>query len=566
MSTVVEKRISAVSQFKFRKNDIIGSADAADDAAFLSTCFVDSGDLEILRDTNDKRRIVVGRTGVGKTALLQRLIAVEPRTIELPPENLAFEYLSNSTILPWLIQQGVDLDLFFKLLWRHVLAIELLRARFGTPNEHRTGYSLSVGERIKELVTGNKKLSGALDYLRKWAGESFWQETDHRIREVTSVFEQSIKSDSALAAALAAPGVRVTAKVGGAATSLQRSEEKTDVAHRAQSIVNSIQMRELTNVLELVNAVLDDPQKKYFVVIDRLDERWVADDLKNLLLRALIETAKDFRKVQNAKIVIALRRDLFERVVHETRDSGFQAEKYRDQFLEVRWLDSQLRELVDRRVSQLVASRYTSRPVGLADLLPARIHGRGKDRDGVDYFVSRAMHRPRNAIMFFNECITKAAGEPQISKQVLLKAEADYSKSRLDALYDEWFAQFPNLVLAVELLRRRRHKLRLVDLCDQQAAEAFLDCCTRAAVEDRLSEIARDVCEQPSRMQDAARRVTAVLFLVGIVGLKPQRAESTRWSDSDMWTDQEPLVDDDTGITVHPAYRRALEVDDSDGR
>ena len=67
-------------------------------------------------------------------------------------------------------------------------------------------------------------------------------------------------------------------------------------------------------------------------------------------------------------------------------------------------------------------------------------------------------------------------------------------------------------------------------------------------------------------MQDAARRVTAVLFLVGIVGLKPQRAESTRWCDSDMWTDQEPLVDDDTGITVHPAYRRALEVDDSDGR
>ena len=56
---------------------------------------------------------------------------------------------------------------------------------------------------------------------------------------------------------------------------------------------------------------------------------YIADDgLKYKLIRALIETIKSFRQVRSVKIVVSLRLDLLQRVISETRDSGFQSEKY----------------------------------------------------------------------------------------------------------------------------------------------------------------------------------------------------------------------------------------------
>jgi hypothetical protein len=117
------------NQFRFRKHDSIGAAAAEDDKTFLSTCFYDTGDLECLRTPGDPRRILVGRTGIGKTALLLRLTEVEEHVVWLEPGYLALQYLSNSTILKELNEIGVNLDPFYKLLWTHILIVELIRLR-----------------------------------------------------------------------------------------------------------------------------------------------------------------------------------------------------------------------------------------------------------------------------------------------------------------------------------------------------------------------------------------------------------------------------------------------------
>jgi hypothetical protein len=105
--------------FTFRKHHIIGYADAVEDNAWLENCFVDNGTLDILRDVTDARCAVVGRTGVGKSALLRMLGHNEDRTIELDPESLALTYLSSNSTISFYSEAGVNMNLFFDMLWRH---------------------------------------------------------------------------------------------------------------------------------------------------------------------------------------------------------------------------------------------------------------------------------------------------------------------------------------------------------------------------------------------------------------------------------------------------------------
>jgi type IV secretory pathway VirB4 component len=99
MATVRSKSKNQQDGFRFKSLDNIGVAAAEDDTDFLHDCFVDIGDLAVLANCQDPRSIIVGRTGSGKTALLERLLRSEERAIQIRPESLALSYISNSTIL-----------------------------------------------------------------------------------------------------------------------------------------------------------------------------------------------------------------------------------------------------------------------------------------------------------------------------------------------------------------------------------------------------------------------------------------------------------------------------------
>ena len=103
----------ADAKFRFKQVDRIGAADALEDQEFLSQCFLDTGLLGVLRNVDDPRRIVLGRTGSGKTALILELERKEPRCIRIEPESLALPYVSNSTVLDFVSRLGVKLDVFF---------------------------------------------------------------------------------------------------------------------------------------------------------------------------------------------------------------------------------------------------------------------------------------------------------------------------------------------------------------------------------------------------------------------------------------------------------------------
>jgi hypothetical protein len=539
-------------KFRFKQVDRIGAADALEDQEFLSQCFLDTGLLGVLRNVDDPRRIVLGRTGSGKTALILQLESTEPRCIRIEPESLALPYVSNSTVLDFVSRLGVKLDVFFRLLWRHVFTVELLRSHFQLTNETD---SLGLWQRLSSVLSGNRqKHKQALEYLKKW-GKSFWKETDYRIRELTDTLETNLKT--------AIQPTLGNMKFGLEAVRNLTTEQKQDVVHNAQHVVNDVQIRELSDIITLIDDVLDDPQKRYFLIVDRLDENWVDDKVRYLLIRALIETARDFRKVKNAKIVLGLRVDLIERVFRETRDAGFQEEKYESLFCNIEWTPTQLRDLINKRVGALVRQRYTTKAVDVEELLPKEMG----DRDGITYVTDRTLMRPRDAIMFFNACVSQSVNSPIISVDALRKAEGEYSRDRLAALADEWHAECPNLAKYVSVLKGRPAMFPLSDLFQTSVQDFCLEIAASPPEKpDDLSVLAIRVAEGIVPIEEFVRAVVATFYKVGAVGVKLATFESVAWSLQGRRTVSQAELSAEVRVAVHPAFWRVLGINPRSAR
>jgi hypothetical protein len=535
--------------FRFRSHDTIGVADAEADNAFLKECFVDTGDLEFLLDCEDHRRIVLGRTGAGKTALLSQLPTRSPRVIAIAPESLALSYVSNSNILQFVHGVGVNLDTFFKLLWRHVFTVEVIKAHF-----HLDGPDAKEGliDWLRNLFSDKKRqYEKALKYLEQW-GSKFWEQTDYRIKDLTTKLETELKASIGT-------GI-IIPKAGVSASTTLSQEEKAEVVQRAQYVVNQVQIQELSYVLDLLDGILDDPQSRYYVVIDRLDENWVEEGLRHLLIRALIETVRDFRKVRNAKIILALRYDLIDRVIRISRTAGFQEEKYESLFLELNWTKDQLIKVLDSRIDHLVKQSYTKDLVTHRDLLPRTIDGMAT----IDYIVRRTLMRPRDIIMFFNACIKQATDTPQISTQMVKEAEGEYSRQRLRSLADEWYTDYPQLMGSTELLKGRRSHFTLSEVALEDCLDLAVKLLADPSITGEQAEILRRVESDPTCVGEYRRWLFAMFYRVGLVGLKLASFETTVWSYSKRRSVSATEITDGTRINIHPCFWRTLGVNPSE--
>jgi hypothetical protein len=328
----------------FRKHANIGSADAIEDKKFLEKTFLDNGELDILADSNEPKCIILGRTGSGKTALLERLSDTKERAIKIAPEGLALTYVSNNDVLNFFTAVGVNMDLFYRLLWRHVFAVEIIKVHYKIVNEKARDNFLI---QIKDRLSRNKSRQEAIDYFVK-CGESFWKESDYRVKEVTETLENDL--GLSLGTKLKGQILGVTDAEVNFNTELAKrltKEQKAEIIRRGQQVVDRVQMLKLSEVMDILNEILDDKQKKYYITIDRLDENWVNDNLRFRLIRALLDTVRELNhKIQNAKIIIAIREDLLDRVFRYTRDPGYQEEKYKSLYLTLTWNENELEELL----------------------------------------------------------------------------------------------------------------------------------------------------------------------------------------------------------------------------
>ncbi len=538
--------------FVFKKHMVVGEVDAENDQKYLEECFLDIGDYEVIEDTESPQSIILGRTGVGKSALLEHLEANSERVIRIEPDELALKHISNSTILNFFESLGVKLDIFYNLLWQHTLAVELIKHKYNIDSAiEKTNFIDS----ITAVISGNRKKLQALKYIEEW-GDKFWVDTETRIKEFTDKLESSLKSSIVSRI----PGLKLTSE----GKALLSEEQKSEVIHYGNKVVSSVQIEKLSKIVNLLaEDIFSDPQKKTYILIDRLDENWVNDDLRYKLIRALIETIKKFRSIKPVKIVVTLRTDLLDRVLDKTRDSGFQREKYNNLFLKLAWKKDQLKTLIDKIINYLLKHKYTNSEVCFDDVFHSKI-----DKvSSVDYILDRTLLRPRDAIMFVNFCLEEAQGKAEISGSIIKLAEKVYSLDRIESLKYEWFVEHPLLERYIGILHHKNSSFKVSNISDDELEILILelleypiensDIIVRSAYNYMKSKNAAS----DGKFTQIRQNILFVLYKIGVVGIKVDGLSSVRWI-HDKTQDLTPHKINTTSIVyIHKMLWRALAID-----
>lgn len=441
---------------------------------------------------------------------------------------------------------GVKLDLFYRFLWRHLLAVELLKLRYDLKNEAQSSGIIATLSRWTERDEA-KKL--ALSYFREW-GDRFWLETDEHIKEITKKLTRD------LGAKLGAEFSNVGISLEGAKS--LTTEQKTEVTNRAQHVVSQLQIRKLSDVLAMLDEeVFKDDQKQYYILLDRLDEDWAGTETRCRFIRALIEEIKTFRNIRNVNFLVAMRRDLLDLVFDRTRDAGFQQEKYESYLLGMRWSAADLRLLVDKRIKEVFKRQYTKDDVMFEDIFPRpKKHG-GSSAFG--YILDRTLFRPRDVMQFINECFSAASDRPRVSWRSLLAAEANYSKKRLNSLFEEWGELYPGLRHSIEMLRGLPAEFTRSALGGERLNGVVQDMMYEAG--DPCADAVRAYCESSSSSvseADVVAEFISCFYKIGAIGVMISTEGPYMWADYDHATLSRGEVRRINKIRIHKMLYRAL--------
>lgn len=513
--------MEALGKYKLRKGFSVGSL-AAENDKLLHSVFVDAGYLARLCDPTDHAFLLLGRSGSGKTALVRQMTELHgtDHVMLLDPEELSMQYLQNS-VLREITSWNVNLEIFYKYLWRHVCILTLAQMRYQDPATLPSKISALAG--FREMFFGDEQKASearklALSYVSNYS-DIFWVATDTKIMKITSEMANELKKDKSIASHLGLDRVAVEGKFGSGAVSKTTDKVEEEVVARAQEIVSRFQIADLNRVFDAVTKYsFEDEQSPYFLVIDDLDKNWMPDDELYLeLLKSLLLVVRDLNyRLKNAKVIVALREDIYQRVYQRSSKQQSQREKWADVQIRVRWSREQLIELIDRRLAEVLRGQYTQVAPKLEELLPARKR-RSNAEDALDYVIERTLMRPRDLIDLVNRCLGKDAEISRLTWSDLESAEVGYSEARLHAIVDEWENCYFGLNITFPLLSQRGPRFTPAEITEEDLLSILVDS------SGNQSAWLRSLAETYSGVGGFAQVKSDLLqawFTTGLVGIK----------------------------------------------
>lgn len=532
----------------YRQGVHVGEISAEDDETFLTECFVAQDFYAQLLDMESSKSIILGRTGSGKTAVLRQIERTRDDTIRIDPKEVAFDYISNSNVIRFVIDLGCDVNLLFQLLWKHVFLSNSIKKYFKDRNSFETA-----------LANLFDRSNPARLYFEKYQ-RTFWIEQDVIIKEISSGFEEQVSAglESAL-------GVEKAAQIKASLTATQSvsGSEKREIQSRVKYAVSQLQLRDMNRAIDALNELMSNKQRHFYVLVDDLDLDWVDPGLQYKLIQSLIETVKNFRKLRNVKILVALRSDVYEKSIASIESEGMQPEKYDGIITAIKWNKESLRILLDKRISYMFKRQYSGKTnVKFYDIFPENI----RSLPGFDYLSDRTLLRPRDLIVFVNQILDKASGSTNISQKTISDVEADYSRKRLDALKTEWRSVHPKIGAYISLISRQTGKN---DVRDLAARDRMLEVCLELA-ELEGSDKFKDECfekatqylkrENHRKLFELTACIVSVLYKIGAIELKLSKQETFYASYRNDAVVAPVQITDDASYRVTPMLWRALGI------
>jgi ABC-type transport system involved in cytochrome c biogenesis ATPase subunit len=413
-----------MSHYKFRKNANIGNLDAETDG-FLDNCFYQSEIYNTLVKFDDDgdfaKRIIIGRTGSGKTALL-KMIAGDSKIKKhdiIEAESTVFEHIKNNIFISHLMANNIDLRVFYKSLWLHVLLVKVIDLVYPT-----SGHFLDTLASF--ISTGKKKynIDLAREYVNSFRDYFF---NDNIVSEITDRMQSELSSSVDFNQFSASGKVNI------------ESSEK--IQRATASYVNMELLRKQKELIKLIKEEsTNEKQVRIIISIDDLDKSWLSSsEIRYDFINALLDAFKELIDIKSVKILISIRTDI---IMGIYQNNLRQEEKDRSLIIPVTWNKQEIRTILDSRIDYLIKNQYSGREqVCFSKIFNFIVKSERAD----EYILERTMLRPRDAIDFVNYCLSEGDGCTSLTEDLILMAEEKYYNSRKKALVKEWVSLYKHV-------------------------------------------------------------------------------------------------------------------------
>lgn len=344
-------------------------------------------------------RLVVGRKGSGKTAILYEVVDAFVRSrdsvvVDLKPESHQFSEFR--TVVLRELEAGAK-EHVLTAFWHYLLLVELARKIIEV--------DASLVSRDVDLAAPYQKLIDVYGY------EDAVEEGDfsERLFELTQRITERRK------------------RAGGELRPTQITE-----------LIYEKNIPDLTEALSEYLAHKD----AVWLLVDNLDKGWPVGGIEQediLLILSLLEATRKIQKQLlraevDTRAVVFLRNDVFDLLLPEIKDKGKETVAFLD------WDDAEnFKKLAERRM----AASTEERP--FSELWPMFFPSHIGAVESFHYILSRTLMRPRDLIRFLKACVNTAVnrGHEKVWEEDVLKAEEQYSEDQTQELAFEIGQVFP---------------------------------------------------------------------------------------------------------------------------
>ena len=385
-------------------------APAAERDELLLQCFVGSNLYDSI--TSGGACVLLGNRGSGKSAIFQKFKdqtkGTKQAIIQISPEDYSYEIVSST--LASELEGSWNKQSSFAAAWKYVLLVRaFIAVRDCAPSAKTVAYK-EIHNFLRQKFINNQFdiIDQFISYMQRFEG----------IKLGSYNFE----------------------KKGRELQQLYKLEE----IHRLIKYFNDLA-----------------GQTPVIILIDELDRGWDASEDARLFVAGLFQAAMWLNSISpNFRVLISLRRELYDNIPELFDD----AQKYRDVLRYLTWSEPKLKELAALRLRQALALEPS---LAIDDIWASVFEDvlAYRNTHSFHYIVDRTLYRPREIILFVNECLARMPDDgSKIDYPIIAEAEKVYSSDRTQDICSEYRFQMPGLADVFNHFRGRVYNLSREEL------------------------------------------------------------------------------------------------------